>query len=258
MKAKNMCLIISLVCILGFATAANAEWHFGIGTGLAAMKAKGDQGINVAIAGIGPVTFDVDLTPSDFRDYMDSAIGLGGFATDGKWIIQGAFGQLKLADKPKRTVGENTISSDLSFDITTGELTIGYPLYTETGFVLRGYTGFRYIKHELDAKVLVNGETRIKRNIDENWTDFLLGISADVPLAEKWIWSTKFDAGFGGSEGSYYLNSGVAWRFAAHWSTTLYGQFYAIEYENGSKGDMDWYLYDVNESALGLKIAYVW
>jgi hypothetical protein len=256
-KTKKMCLIVSLICILGFATAAHAEWEFGIGTGLAAMKTDGDMGFNVDLAGIGPVTVDASLSPSDIMDYMDTALGLGVFATDGKWMIQGAFGKLKLADEPKTTVGANTIAADFSFDVTTGELTVGYPFYSGDGIILRGYTGFRYIRHELDNKVVVNSVTRIDRNIDNNWTDGLIGLSADLPFAENWSWNTKFDAGFGGSEGSYYVNSGIAWKFSTHWSTTLFAQYYAIEYENGNKGDADWYLYDVDESTLGLKIAYV-
>jgi hypothetical protein len=257
MKMKKMCAILSLVCILGFTASAHAEWQFGIGTGLAALQVDGDLGFDVPFAGIGPVTLDVDLSASDIMDYMETALGFGMFATDGKWMIQTSFSQLKLEDDQLTTKGANTIASDVSFEMQGVELTVGYPLYASKSVVLRGYTGFRYIRHDLEAGVVVNGVTAIDREIDENWTDALLGISADVPFADKWSWDTKFDVGFGGSESAYYVNSGISWKFATHWSTSLFGQYYAVDLENGSPGDADWYLYDADETTLALKIAYI-
>jgi len=257
MKTKKMYVIMALVCILGFAPAAHAEWHFGIGTGLGAMSVEGDMGFNVELGDIGPVKMKLDMSPSDIMDYMDSAFGLGVFASDGRWVIESSFNMLRLEDKPVKTLGENTVAADLSFDVKVCDLTVGYPVYADPGFVLRGYTGFRYIGHKLETKVVVNGITRIDRDIDEDWTDALIGVSLDMSLAENWHWNTKFDYGFGGSEGSYFVNSGVSWMFTPHWSTTLFAQYYAIELENGSAGDSDWYLYDMDESTMGLKIAYV-
>lgn len=257
MKRKQMVLIMSFVCILGFGTAAHAEWEFGIGTGLTALNIDGDIGLNVDFAGLGPVTLEVDMSPSDIMDVMDKAYGLGLFTTDGKWMIQASVLRLELEDDPSRTVGVNTFKADLSFDVTKVYFTVGYPLYADQGFVFRGYTGFRYSSHELEASTLINGTVRRDGDIDEDWADALIGVSVDLPFAENWSWNTMFDAGFGGSEGSYFVESGVAWRFATNWSTTLFGEYYAVEYENGSKGDADWYLYDVDEGYLGLRIAYI-
>ncbi|MEX1314858.1 MAG: hypothetical protein AB1Z38_11805, partial [Desulfotignum sp.] len=103
----------------------------------------------------------------------------------------------------------------------------------------------------------VNGVTVVNRKIDESWTDAIFGISADVPFAEKWSWNTKFDIGLGGSDSAYYLNSAISWRFATHWSTSLFGQYDSVDLENGSQGDTDWYLYDADETTLGLKIMYI-
>ena len=86
----------------------------------------------------------------------------------------------------------------------------------------------------------------------------LIGLSADVPFAEKWIWNIKGDVGFGESEGTYLASTGLTWRFYGGWSATLFGKYVAVEFENDSKGDSDWYLYDVDESTLGLTILYNW
>jgi hypothetical protein len=255
---KKSILVMVLVCILGFAATARAEWHFGLGTGLTAMRAEGDMGFNVAFGGIGPVTTELSLEPSDVAEYMKTAFGFAGLASDGNWMINYGLNQIEMGADPVTNVRGNTVASDISFKATSVELAVGYPFYRSESMVLRLYTGLRYLKHEIDTNVVVNGVTRIDRDLDNNWTDVLAGISGDVPLAKNWVWNTRMDAGFFGSEGSLYLNTGVNWRFAEHWSTGLFGQYYAIEFENGSAGDSDWYLYDVDESCLGLTIAYVW
>jgi len=257
MKTKTMFLIVAFLTVLAFAPAADAQWEFSLGTGFTGISIDGDLGLNVNLAGVGPVEMEVDMSPSDIMDYMDKAYGFGIGATDGKWMIQTSVSRLEMEDDPDGTVGANSISSDLSFDVTKVYLTVGYPIYQDPGFTLRGYTGFRYNSHELEAKVEVNGVNRIDRDIDEDWADALIGVSVDLPFAENWSRNTMFDAGFGGSEGSYFVDSGIVWRFAQHWSTTLFGEYYAVDFENDSKGDKDWYLYDVDEMYMGLKIAYI-
>jgi len=258
MKGKQLLTVLSIVVVMGFSSMAFAEWHFGIGTGPQLLNVEGDIGMNTAL---GAVELDVDLDPDDIADLTDTALGLGGYATDGKWMIQGSIGKLQLeedASKGTRTGG--TLSASVEFDITGAELTAGYPVYTMDALMLRAYTGVRYTKHEFDARITGTGflGANRRKSIDESWTDVLIGLSADVPFAEKWNWNVKADAGFGGSEGTYLASSGLTWRFYGGWSGTLFGKFVAVEYENASKGDPDWYLYDVDESTLGLTIMYNW
>ena len=253
MEMRRMVLILSAVFFIALTTSANAEWHFGIGTGLSATETKGEQGVNVVTNNIGPVKWDID--PGDF---VDTGFGLGGFATDGKWMIQSSFSYLELSDETLETVGVNTVRGKFNFDISNVEFTVGYPIYQNKNLVLRGYSGLRYTKHNVGAKVVVDDVTRTDRDIDEDWTDVLLGLSTSVPFATQWSWNSKFDAGFGGSEGSYCVNTGIAYNFATHWSATIYGQFRTTEYENGTEADEDWYFYDLDETSLGINISYAW
>jgi hypothetical protein len=96
------------------------------------------------------------------------------------------------------------------------------------------------------------------RSFDHDWTDAIVGATVNVPLAQKWTWNTRFNAGYGGSEGTYFASTGVTWRFLNNWSTSLIGRYSAVEYENGSEGNSDWYYYDAEESALSLNILYNW
>ncbi len=48
------------------------------------------------------------------------------------------------------------------------------------------------------------------------------------------------------------------WHFFKHWEATVYGKYTAFDFENGSKGDADWYLYDVDEYGAGLSVLVTW
>jgi hypothetical protein len=257
MKTKNIIVLISVFLIVSFSSAAHAEWNYGIGTGITRMNAKGDQGINVTLLGLGPVEFDVDLDPEDFDDLMKSAFGIGGYFTDKKWMIQYSFVNLELEDEASRTIGPTTASAKIGFDITGGELTVGYPIHRSPALDFGALVGARYTKHELSSELRVGAQQR-KRSIDNDWTDGLVGLTFGVPFAEKWIWNTRLDAGFGGSDGTYTGKTGVTWRFAKSWTASLDAQYQAIDYENGNKGDTDWYLYDVDEFGWGIKFLYHW
>jgi hypothetical protein len=176
-------------------------------------------------------------------------------------MIQYFVGKLELEEDASRGIRTGaTLSPKAEFDITGAELTVGYPVYEHDAFQVRAYTGARYLKHELDLFITGTGFLGISRSksISESWTDILIGLSADVPFAEKWNWNIKADGGFGGSEGTYLASTGITWRFWRGLSATLFGKYVAVDFENGSKGDTDWYLYDVDETTLGLTFLYNW
>ena len=239
---------------------AHADWSYGIGTGIFLVNFDGDQGFNTAL--FGPIELDVDLDQDDVMDLMESAFGLGGYATDGTWMFQYSFGVLELEDKPRGTLPSGaTVSSKLGFDKTNAEFTVGYPIYRDPSLIVRLEGGARYTKHELDSALTIvgpGGTTQLKGDIDEDWTDVLAGISAGIPLAEKWMWNNKFNAGFGGSEGTYHVYTGLTWRFHRHWAASLFGKYTAVEYENSSKGKRNWYLVDWDEYGAGLNILVTW
>jgi len=252
---KLFLFVLAGLLVINFGSVAHADWSFGIGTGIFRMGMDGDMGLNMNIA--GPVEFDVDLDPDDISDMLETAFGFSGYATDRKWTIQYSFGMLELEDDPSVVLPSGvSVSSEFGFEVTGGEITVGYPIYHGTSLIVRLHGGVRYTEHELDADTTivdpVGTTTRLSHDIDEDWTDALVGISVGVPLAEKWMWNNKFNAGFGGSEGTYFAQTGITWRFLKHWSATLSGKYTAVEFENGDKGDSDWYLYDVDEFGLGI------
>ena len=243
--------LLCLAMVLGFNAAAYAEWHYGIGTGFTRLNVDGDMGFNTQIA--GPVTFGVDLDPDQVSDLVDTAFGFTGYFTDGTWMVQYSFSNIEL--EGSSTVG--AASTTIGFDIQGAEITVGYPFYKTPSLILGVLGGVRYTEHELSASVTSGGST-VSRSIDNDWVDALVGLTLAVPLAEKWVWNNRADAGFGGSEGTYSGSTGVTWRFYKGWSGTLFAKFTAVEFEESSRGNSDWYRYDVDEFGPGLAILYNW
>lgn len=254
-KMMGLFLCCFIVSVLLYTPSAMAEWNFGLGTGPALLAVEGDLGFDSVLAGEA-VTFDLDLDASDMSDLTDSAFGLAGYATDGKWMIQLSAGQLNLeGDASAKNVN---VRGDLDFDITIAELTVGYPVYQKNGLKFSLVGGLRYTRHELERTIHVGAALEESTKLDNEWIDGLMGLSLDVPFYEKWSWNTSLNAGYGGSEGTYTAKTGMTWRFYKGWSATLYGKYAAVEFEESSKGSSDWYLWDVDESTLGLAILFNW
>lgn len=96
-------------------------------------------------------------------------------------------------------------------------------------------------------------------NIDEAWTDALIGITHGVPINDRWSWTNRLDAGFGDSEGSFLFRTAIHWKPATHWAFNLNIEQQSIELGDPADiADADFYLYDVDESALGIGFLYPW
>jgi len=257
MKSKYLVSLVFMGGLLALSTTATAEWRFGLGTGPQRLSIDGDVGVGTAL---GPVDLSVNIDADDIRDMTDNAFGLGGYATNGTWMFQAMAGKMQLEGGASGQGPAGTLTANLDFDVTGAELTGGYYFYQNQALRLMGYTGLRYLRHEVDVSIAGSGFLGVDRNksIDESWTDVLLGLSADVPFAQKWNWNVKADGGFGGSEGTYMASTGVTWRFFGGWSTTLFGKYMAVDYETGTRGSQNWYKYDVDETTLGLNIMYNW
>lgn len=260
MKKYIFVPVITVMTFIFFSSAAYAEWHFGIGTGLALNNIDGKQGFTSAL--VGPIKYDVNLDPEDFNDLTKTAFGFGGYATDGTWLIQFAFANIELEDKASEFVPalDSTATVEINFKMIGAELTAGYPVYKTPSLVAMIDGGVRYTKHEFDNSLRVKGAVtgRGSNSFDHDWTDAVLGVIVNVPFAKQWIWNNRLNAGFGGSDGTYLASTGVTWRFLKHWSAGITGKYASVKYENGSRSDRNWYLYDADESSVGLTVLFNW
>jgi hypothetical protein len=64
------------------------------------------------------------------------------------------------------------------------------------------------------------------------------------------------DAGFGGSNGAFFFTSSLMISPGKHFSFGPNFTYTAHDFENGEVGDVDWYLYDVNEYGAGIAFMF--
>ena len=257
---RFICFAFILVCfwMMVNVNPAYAKWNFGIGTGISRADFDGDIGFNTLK---GPVTFDFELDPDDVSDLMTSGFGFGGYATDGTWTIQYGFSNLVLEGDNTAVLPDATVAIDVEFDKTGFVITVGRPVIKRDYFVVALQGGVRYTDHELSIDNIIfrtNSTDIYDMDIDESWVDVLIGGSIGVPINDEWVWNSLLNVGFGGSEGTVYANTGLTWRFLKSWSASLNAAVTAVDYENDDKGDNYWYLYDVDESTVGLLILFHW
>jgi hypothetical protein len=255
---KVTVFLLTLICLtaLGSQSVARAgasQWKFGLGTGLFGLNLDGTQGLHLIQINT-PVEFDVDLSASDVRDIIDTALGFGGYATNGTWLIDYSIQYLKLEDGESYSGGPLS-RFDLEFESSGLEIMVGYPVLKRPNLLVRVHGGIRYTSHEMTSSLVYNGIT-YPRDLDHDWVDGVIGVSAQVPLGRTVSWDSRLNAGYGGSEGTYQALTGLTWRFHKNWSTNIFGKYTAVEFENGTRGNADWYLYDVDEYGLGLGILF--
>jgi len=118
-------LTVCAISLIAAPSASAKKWFYGLGTGFTFNNTEGDLGLNTAL--FGPIQAEIDLDPNDFQDLMKTGFGLGGYATDGTWMIQYSFGFIELGGEPSGSlpagVGSGTFTSEFLFKITFGEFT---------------------------------------------------------------------------------------------------------------------------------------
>jgi len=249
-------LTVFTALVLAPSVQAEDGWKFGIGTGLFGLNIDGDVGLNAG--GLGPVTLPAELDGSEIRDVAESAFGFGGFAAKGKWHIVFAAGHLVLEDSAKGTtqVGMMPASAAVEFEANSVEIVGAREFARSESNVWSVLFGTRHTEHKIDFGLDIGGAMS-KVKIDESWTDALVGVTHSYVIGPKMAWSSRVDAGFGGSEGTVSAQTGLDWHVAKAWSMSFFGKFTAVDFENASAGAADWYLYDVDEFGLGASFVYM-
>ena len=255
MRFIKLTLITIFVGITGLVQAEEGGWVVGVGTGIFGLNIEGDTGYGTIA---GPAVIELDVDFQDILDVKDTAAGIALFATKGKWTYDFSFGVMKLSGENEGLTADGTaFAIENSFDATAGNLGVSYAWIQDGTNTLQISGGLRYSKQKIGVELLF-GPASAARNISENWTDGYVGLAYTRQLAPGWSWNSKVNIGAGGSDLSTLFNTGIAWHFSPHWVTSLYGNYYSVDYETGDENDLDYFLYDADEFGIGLGIAYLW
>ncbi len=246
--------------LLGCVSVANAgDWSYGFGAAAGFLDVSGDGGFN---SKLGPIEFDASLEPDEVFDYLDSFLGLGGFASNGDITVTYSYGKLELEEDVSATRGvlpgvALSGVAELEFSTVGADILVNYAFAKSERAVWSVIGGVRYTDQEYDVKLTINNNQVFNGSVDDDWTDAVIGVSYTYGFSPTLSWSTQLDYGFGGSEGTTHFSTGLAKVLGKHWLAKFALAVKDIEYEEGDKGDADWYFYDATETTLGGTLLYL-
>lgn len=237
--------ILATLCLGINATsyASEDEWRHEFSPYFFAASLKGENGVQ-------GVTSDIDMNFSDIWDNLDAgAMALFESGKD-RWfyILEGLY--FKISDEGLTSISDssgNTLA-DNSIEITTPMYLFqtlgGYRLLDDkTKFDVLG--GLRYTRVEVEAEIVTTtpgilfpGGSR-KSELDEGWTDFIVGARVLHPIAKDWFFLGVADVGAGGSDFTYNVITGVNWKFKKDYTAKFtYRHIYWDYNDNGFLWDM--------------------
>ncbi|MDG1242834.1 MAG: hypothetical protein P8R37_09775 [Opitutae bacterium] len=232
--------LTALSAALLFASTANAEWKYGVGTGLGLASYDGDVTID------GTAKLDVEYDQDDF----EGGFGGAAFATDGTWVfnLSGSTIEYESKDTIKGATSGRTKNN---FERTFAEFTVGYVAYREDAITLTPYLGLNYTSHDWEIK-----GSDLNTDFDDSWVDAVFGLKFDYKINDEWTWNNSAEYTAGDSEGCFGVKTGASWKFAENWVAGAYVSLESDEFEGKHDGqDFD---YDTDVTTFGLTIAYVW
>jgi hypothetical protein len=231
------------------------DWVHGISTGFGGLALDGDIAFDTANR--GTIDVEVDLDAGDVADAMSSALALGGFSKTENMTISYSAGVLDLEGDTSANRGDDRAKADLGFKAMGAEIMMDYTFAKQGSNSFGVIAGVRYSKQESDLSVKLNGDTLFEGELDEDWTDVVAGLSHTYAFSPTMSWRTAIDYGFGGSDGTTHLVTGISKIFAGHWLVGLNLDYKDVQYENGTRGTGNFYNYEVEETKLGLGIGYI-
>ena len=247
-------LLISISVVFVASTAYSQDWIYGIGTGLAALDVDGDGGFGTAL---GPIDFDASMSSSEIRRVTKSAIGFGGFAKKDDLRISYSIAQSELEDDLSGTEGGITGVLDLTFKVRTAEVLLEHTLLRSAKSSWGLIDGLRYTHQEYKSGLVINGTRIFEGSVNDYWLDAILGVSHAYSISPTLTWSTQLDYGFGGSERTTHFNTGFSKVLGSRWILGGGLDFKNIKYEDGDRDDLDWFLYDVEETSVTVNFIYL-
>jgi hypothetical protein len=195
---------------------------------------------------------DIDLDNSDTRDLIESGFGLAGVAINGPWSILASIGTVVLEDRDSLI--------DAEWERSKAELVVGYRFFSTGTHQFSVLGGVRNIAHDWDIKLRGPNPAGVRvPDVDEDWTDLVIGAAHTMPISGRWLWSNRIDLGFGDTEEALFLASTIQWLPVRHWSFNASIRFTRLEIGSASDVDKtDFYYYDIDEPSVGIGFMYLW
>ena len=201
--------------------------------------------------GVGPITGDVDLDPSDVLENLEFGAMVGYRAQKERWSV---LVDLIYMDLAQGGMGDRGLATaEVGFDQLTLGFSGGYAIGRGTD-VLFGVRWFD-VSGDIRLESPINSQ---RADFGDDWLDPLVGLRWEAPLGERWRFVGLGDVGgFGvGSDFTWQVSLSFHARISKSISALLGYRHLDIDRESGSGPDR--FLMKVSESgpAVGLKIGF--
>jgi hypothetical protein len=173
---------------------------------------------------------DISVEASDILDDLEMVL-MGGYQGKyNKWSFIADLVYMDVGGSTSRTVGPITASAGLdlkSWIINTG---VGYDVVQSDNGNLAVVGGVRYLGLDADVSLALQGTSRRTGSGSEGMLDGIIGLRGYLTLNDNWYIPYYADIGTGGSDLTWQLFGGVAYRFS--WGDIRLGYRY-LEYDLG-------------------------
>ena len=170
------------------------------------------------------------ISVDDLLDVLDAAFMVHVEGGRGNWSAFGDLTYLETSDKEKRPL----LTIDIEGEQTFLDAAVAY-WPDGVGSSLNVFGGVRYSSLEDQYRFNLGDSQLARRKSSEDYYDALLGLRYRFDLAERWSVLTRGDFSFGDSEGTFLVQTSVAYRVGARrQNRIIFGyQYKEAEYESG-------------------------
>lgn len=231
------------------------EWEFVVNFYLWMTGIKGENTV-------GAITVPLDLDFSFIFDNLEGAFSSHFEARKGTWGAFFDFAYVSLGKQdielPVTLPSGTTPTAEFGFNIWAMELMGNYRIGSErSAFDVLG--GIRYNRQDLDV-ALLGLPRELAGGYDVNWTDPVFGGRYLTRVHDRVFLTLRGDVGgFGaGSELTVNVQGGVGIDLTRRLGLIFQYKFMDIEYEEGTRGQADFFRYDAQQQGalLGLSIYF--
>lgn len=171
--------------------------------------------------------------------------------------ISYSLGQIEMQEDVSASQGPLSGTFDMTFTTAGAEVLVGYTFSRSNKNIWDVKGGLRYTSQEYEGEMTINGTQIFDSTIDDEWADAVIGLGHTYVISPTTSWSSQIDVSSGDSEGTRHLNTGINWIYNENWVFRGSVDVKDIEYQNGDRGDSDYFLYDADETNIGASFLYI-
>lgn len=239
-------ILTAIIVVGAFSTAMAADegWEseFGLYGWLAGLEGT------IGVADIADVP--IDATFNDLAGYVDFAMAGHFESRNTSTVLVADIGYTGLGAVRDAQIANQPVTVDGSLDQWIIELGGGYRVSPEFTLLVVG----RYYIIDTGATLKINGQ-ELDAGVSTSWGDIFVGGRYAHGFGHKWVGSLRVDIGTGGSDFAWFGQALLGYKLSERFTAAAAYRLLSLDRE-ADIATADYFQYDVNQSGLGIGLAY--